>query len=194
MKTLFCSCELKYGLKVCMILINKGRKRRLNAHRSFWKEKGHRNQLALVQWYLEIADGWHPWRLSMLCGYKRYQHLSIQHLSDLLGGENSPVSTGASKGSGNKKKYLRRLKRKHIDLLSNLLQLKKLKFKGTEMFRQWFPFTSKEKCQARVRLSVSHAFPEDRKCWNSTSQQRLYLLPLFIGSITSKIFFLSSLP
>lgn len=130
MKTLFCSCELKYGLKVCMILINKERKRRLNAHRSFWKEKGHRNQLAIVQWYLEIADGWHPWRLSMLCGYKRYQHLSIQHLSDLLGGENSPVSTGASKGSGNKKKYLRRLKRKHIDLLSNLLQLKKLKLKG----------------------------------------------------------------
>lgn len=39
----------------------------------------------------------------MLCRYKRYKHLSIKYLSDLLGGENSSVSTDKSKGSGDKK-------------------------------------------------------------------------------------------
>lgn len=130
MKTFFCSCELLYGLEEFVWDFNKERKRRLNAHRSFWKQKGHRNQLVIVQWYLEIAEGCHPWRLSMLCRYKRYKHLSIKHLSDLLGGDNSLVSTGKSKGSGGKQKYWRRLKRKHIDLLANLLELKKLKLKG----------------------------------------------------------------
>lgn len=83
--------------------INKDKKGRLNAHSSFWKEKGHRNQLVIVQWYLEIIDGWHPWRLSMLCRYKRYKRLSIKHLSDLLGGENSLVATAKSKGLGETK-------------------------------------------------------------------------------------------
>lgn len=36
----------------------------------------------------------------MLCRDKRYKHLSIKHLSDLLGGENTLVSTGNSKGLG----------------------------------------------------------------------------------------------
>lgn len=35
--------------RVCMTLITKERKRTLNAHSSFWKEKGHRNQLVIVQ-------------------------------------------------------------------------------------------------------------------------------------------------
>lgn len=52
---------------------------------------------------IEIADGCHPWRLSVLCRYRRYKHLSIKHLSELLGGENSLVSTDKSKGLGETK-------------------------------------------------------------------------------------------
>lgn len=67
---------------------------------------------------------------------------------------------------------------------------KKAEVKGTECSDS--NSISKEKCQARVSLSVSHALLEERKCCNSGSQQRLYLLPFFIESIIRN--FLSQLP
>lgn len=75
-------------------------------------------------------------------------------------------------------------------MLLNLLQLKKLKLKGQKV--QIVISISKERCQARVSPSVSRAFPEDRKCWSSSSPQRSYLLSFFIESITRN--FLSWLP
>lgn len=40
----------------------------------------------------------------MLCRYRRYKHLSIKYLTELLGRENSLVSTDKSKGLGETKK------------------------------------------------------------------------------------------
>lgn len=68
----------------------------------------------------------------MLCRYKRYKHLSIEHLSDLLGEENSLVSTDKSKGLGETKNKLEKAQKAAHRFVFKSSAAEKAEVKGTE--------------------------------------------------------------